>query len=269
VPKRTIVFSLCVGAIVVATGAALRSGPSAGGSHAGTSLGSLAAEARNLPRPEQPAFDVGAPVLLARGETQATFAPVARVVEARTAPSPAAPAVAELATRTPDDTTNIVNVVRQRMKAHVLWVEIRLPVLPNNQTGWVPRTSLAGYGFVHTRLVVDRERLTATLFADGRRVFRAPVAVGQSYAPTPRGHFVVVDRLTRFSDPIYGPIAFGTSARSPVLTDWPGGGVVGIHGTNEPALIPGRVSHGCIRMRNADILRLSRLMPIGTPLTIR
>jgi lipoprotein-anchoring transpeptidase ErfK/SrfK len=34
-------------------------------------------------------------------------------------------------------------------------------------------------------------------------------------------------------------------------------------------LIPGQVSHGCIRMRNRDILRLARLMPVGTPLTIR
>jgi len=34
-------------------------------------------------------------------------------------------------------------------------------------------------------------------------------------------------------------------------------------------LIPGRVSHGCVRMRNLDILKLSRMMPVGTPLTIR
>jgi lipoprotein-anchoring transpeptidase ErfK/SrfK len=54
-----------------------------------------------------------------------------------------------------------------------------------------------------------------------------------------------------------------------VLTDWPLGGYVGIHGTSEPQLLPGRVSHGCIRMRNDDIVRLARLMPIGTPLTIR
>jgi lipoprotein-anchoring transpeptidase ErfK/SrfK len=64
-------------------------------------------------------------------------------------------------------------------------------------------------------------------------------------------------------------VAFGTSARSSVLTDWPAGGYVGIHGTDEPDLLPGRVSHGCIRMRNADIVRLARLMPMGTPLTIR
>ena len=62
-------------------------------------------------------------------------------------------------------------------------------------------------------------------------------------------------------------VAFGTSAYSK-LSDWPGGGVVGIHGTNEPGLIPGRPSHGCIRVRNRDIVRLGRLMPIGTPVRI-
>jgi lipoprotein-anchoring transpeptidase ErfK/SrfK len=75
--------------------------------------------------------------------------------------------------------------------------------------------------------------------------------------------------LSGFGNPFYGPIAYGTSAKSAVLTDWPGGGFVGIHGTNQPQLIPGRISHGCIRMRNRNILRLSRLMPVGTPLTIR
>ena len=75
-------------------------------------------------------------------------------------------------------------------------------------------------------------------------------------------------KLAGFDNPVYGPVAFGTNARS-VLTDWPGGGYIGIHGTNEPELLPGRVSHGCVRLRNEDIVALSRLMPVGTPLTIR
>ncbi len=68
-------------------------------------------------------------------------------------------------------------------------------------------------------------------------------------------------------DPTYGPYAFGTAAYS-VLSEWPGGGVIGIHGTNEPKLIPGRPSHGCVRVPNAAITRLWRLMPIGTPVLI-
>jgi hypothetical protein len=169
---------------------------------------------------------------------------------------------------TAEGTTNIVLVLGARTVGGSQWIRVRLPVLPNGRTGWVPRQALGGYRFVHTRLVVDRERFTATLYSNRRAVFKAPVGVGRPEWPTPTGQFYIRDRLGGFGTPFYGPIAFGTSARSAVLTDWPGGGFVGIHGTNEPDLIPGRISHGCIRMRNQDILRLSHLMPVGTPLSI-
>jgi lipoprotein-anchoring transpeptidase ErfK/SrfK len=100
-------------------------------------------------------------------------------------------------------------------------------------------------------------------------VFRAPVGVGTSRSPTPKGEFTVRSKLTDYASPFYGPLAFGTTARSAVLTDWPAGGFVGIHGTDAPALIPGHVSHGCVRLRNGDLLRLAQLMPVGTPLEIR
>ena len=41
-----------------------------------------------------------------------------------------------------------------------------------------------------------------------------------------------------------------------------------MHGTDEPALIR-RPSHGCIRLRNADITTLARRVHTGTPLRIR
>jgi hypothetical protein len=190
-------------------------------------------------------------------------------VLARRSPSPTASPVTALTQKTQEGTTNLVLVLGEETRPDGQWVHVRLPVLPNNQTAWVRRHALGGYHFVHTRLIVDRERFIATLLYDGRAVFRASVGVGRPESPTPAGRFYVRDKLSGFGDPFYGPIAYGTSARSAVLTDWPGGGFVGIHGTNEPDLIPGRISHGCIRMRNSDILRLSRLMPVGTPLTIR
>ena len=139
----------------------------------------------------------------------------------------------------------------------------------NVLAGWVERSTLGGYRFVTTRLVVDIRSLRATLYRGGGIVFRAAVGVGAPATPTPRGYFYIRDRLTRYASPFYGPIAFGTSARSPEVTDWPDGGFVGIHGTDQPWLIPGRVSHGCIRMRNHDIVLLARLMPVGTPVIVR
>ncbi len=149
-----------------------------------------------------------------------------------------------------------------------VWVAIRLPVLPNNTVGWVPRRELGGYTLLHTHLQIDLGRQTAALSRNGREIFRASVGIGQRQWPTPTGRFYVRDRLTRYRSAFYGPVAFGTSARSAVLTDWPAGGFIGIHGTNRPELLPGRVSHGCIRLRNRDILQLDRLMPVGTPITI-
>jgi hypothetical protein len=223
--------------------------------------------ARAVPEPPHAAFTVGAPVRLRAGQHESRWAPVRHAVAARA--HPGGKVVARLSRRTPEGTTTIVTALaRATAPDGRIWVKVRLAVLPNGTIGWVPRAALGGYATVTTHLVIDRRRLTATLLRGGRRIFRAPVGVGTAAAPTPAGEFYVRNRLTRYRSPFYGPVALGTSARSESLTDWPGGGFVGIHGTSRPDLIPGRVSHGCIRMRNADIQRLARLMPIGTPVGI-
>jgi L,D-transpeptidase catalytic domain len=222
-----------------------------------------------LPEPPKPAFRVGAPLPPRHMEHEFRWTPVRRSVAARTQPDPAARVLTRIDTRTPEGTTNIALALDRMTGADGrLWVRVRLAILPNGSTGWIPRSALGGYGTVRTRLIVDRERLSATLLRDERPVLKAPVGIGAAGSPTPAGEFYVRNRLTRYRSPFYGPVAFGTSARSPTLTDWPDGGFVGIHGTNRPDLLPGRVSHGCIRMRNDDILRLARLMPPGTPITI-
>ncbi len=231
---------------------------------------SVAAEEPALAATPAPALRIGVPVPLRAARDLAYWAAVTRPVAARAAPSATAPEVGRLARLTPEGTANLVLAVGRTKDARgKIWTRVRLPVLPNNTIGWVPRAALGGLTAVRTRLVIDLERLTAALYRGGRRVFLAPVGVGQPQWPTPRGEFYVRNKLASYSSPFYGPIAFGTSARSAVLTDWPAGGFVGIHGTNQPELLPGRISHGCIRLRNPDILRLARLLPIGTPLTIR
>jgi hypothetical protein len=200
----------------------------------------------------------------------ARWAGVMKRAVVRSKPSLAARIVTTLPTGTTDGTQNIVLVLsRVDISPQQSWYHVRLPILPNNKTGYVQRRDLSSLFIVHTHLYVNRGSLTATLKRDGKTVFKTIVGIGKSYWPTPRGEFYVRDKLTNFNNPFYGPIAFGTSARSPTLTDWPGGGYVGVHGTNQPQILPGHVSHGCIRMRNAAIVALARLMPVGTPLTIR
>jgi L,D-transpeptidase catalytic domain len=223
-----------------------------------------------LPGPADPAFLVGRPAKLADRPYSSWWAPVRHGAIARRAPNLSAEPVALVRRRTPEGTRNVIQVLgRAHGRSGALWVQVRLPSGGREVTGWLERSALSGYGSVNTRLIVDRARLRATLLREGRPVFSAVVGVGQPSSPTPAGEFYVRNRLTRYRSPAYGPIAFGTSARSTAVTDWPGGGFVGIHGTDRPELLPGRVSHGCIRMPNRAIRRLGELMPIGTPVTIR
>jgi hypothetical protein len=199
----------------------------------------------------------------------ARWAQVLKRAVVRAQPRSSARAVTKLDTMTTDGTHNIVLVLNQAdTSATQTWYRVRLPILPNNSTGWVQASALGQLYKVNTHLYVDRAHFRATLKRNGRTIFTSVVGVGRSIWPTPRGEFYIRDKLTDFNDPFYGPVAFGTSARSATLTDWPGGGFVGVHGTNEPGILPGRVSHGCIRIPNASILKLARLMPVGTQLTI-
>ena len=221
-----------------------------------------------LPPPAR-GFSVPRPQVLSGQSDVTRWAPVLRAVTARQAPSLHSPDVASVGLTTPEGTANLIDADGEVTRGGITWVRTRLAVLPDDTLGWLPRSALGGWSFVHTRVVVDRVKLTLTLYRGGRQVFQTPVGVGKPSTPTPAGSFYVRDRLTRYASPEYGPIAFGTSARSPFVTDWPAGGFIGIHGTDAPNLIPGRVSHGCIRLRNSAILALAKLMPVGTPVTVR
>jgi lipoprotein-anchoring transpeptidase ErfK/SrfK len=212
----------------------------------------------------------GTGVALSNEQSTAQWAHPASRAAVRLSPDGGSHAFTHLHRRTEDGLPEVYEALRQSTDpCGTSWIQIRVPMRPNGRTGWVPATTLRKLHTVHTQLVVRRAKLRATLYKNGRAVFRARVGVGMRGLPTPAGHFYVRERLTIPGGAgAYGPLAFGTSAYSPKLTDWPGGGVVGIHGTNEPQAVPGRVSHGCVRLRNRDILRLGRLMPVGTPVLI-
>jgi L,D-transpeptidase catalytic domain len=177
--------------------------------------------------------------------------------------------VARLRLVTEDGYPEVYLALRSRRAGGRTWIEVRIPSRAGRRTGWVRRRGLGPLHTVTTVLDIYRRGLRAVVRRDGRAVWRARIGIGAPGTPTPAGRFYIRERLRNLGgSPIYGPWAFGTSAYSG-LSDWPGGGVIGIHGTNQPWLIPGRPSHGCIRIRNPAIRRLARLMPIGTPVRIR
>ena len=187
----------------------------------------------------------------------------------RAQPSGHARAVGRLQLLTSDEQAELyVALASAKLRSGATWLRIELPGRPNGRTGWVPASALGPLNLVRDHLVIDRRRLRATLFREGRVIFEAPVGVGKPGTITPAGRFYVTEKLRTVGNVAYGPYALGTSAYAPTLSEWPGGGVVGIHGTDEPQLIPGRPSHGCVRLRNADITRLWHLIAVGTPISI-
>jgi len=125
----------------------------------------------------------------------------------REQPNALAPAVARLATVTPEWTQNLV-LVLGKAGAGRTWYRVRLPILPSDSTGWVPRDALGNLYTVRTHLYVDRSSFTATLKRDGRTIFRTRVGVGRPQTPTPAGEFYIRDAVDGFHDPFYGPIAY-------------------------------------------------------------
>jgi lipoprotein-anchoring transpeptidase ErfK/SrfK len=152
----------------------------------------------------------------------------------------------------------------------VRWVKVLMPVRPNGSTGWV-RASDMVFRPIDLRVDIDLSDRRLTLVRKGKRVRSWTVAVGTPKNPTPTGRFAIAEVIPT-GDPkaFLGPLVLPITGFSNTLNEFAGGnGRVAIHGTSEPQLIGQRVSHGCIRMRNADVQALARVVRGGTPVIIR
>lgn len=153
---------------------------------------------------------------------------------------------------------------------HNGWLQVLLPVRPNGSAGWIHATDVT--------LTPTRYRVTIELAAHRLRVTNGPeiivedtVAVGSAASPTPRGRYYI-RALLQAPNPntVYGPYAYGLSGHSDTLQSFNGGDAeVGIHGNNDPSVLGQDVTHGCIRMSNAAITTLAKILPLGTPVTVQ
>ena len=189
-------------------------------------------------------------------------------VAVRSAPDRDASVVATLAQFRPDFHPRTVLALDERRSSAgaPTWYRISVPGRPNGRTGWIPAAAVEVKP-VDRWLVIYRGARKFELYVDGALRRTGPVAVGARGMETPIGLFFVQSRFVPSRYPILGAFAFETSGYSK-LSDWPGGGVVGVHGTNTPWLIGQAVSHGCVRLRNTDILALRKLVRVGTPVKI-
>jgi lipoprotein-anchoring transpeptidase ErfK/SrfK len=165
---------------------------------------------------------------------------------------------------------------RLSLRAVARWrdlVKVRLPSRNNRQMGWVRAKDVTLHRS-HYVITIELRSRRLILRKDRRRIARFPVGIGRPRTPTPTGEFTITDviRITR-PHSVYGPYAFALSAYSKQLPHFMGGhGQIGLHGTNQPALLAAnrsrRVSHGCVRMRNDHARALARILRVGTPVNI-
>lgn len=238
----------------------------AAGGWAGTAPGQLGAAARVQAPPP-----VGVPAL---GETRRTAEAVpngagphlgARILR-RTGlrASPGGRLVTGIGPRTRFGGPQVVAVVARRGR----WLGVLHQWMPNGRAGWVRARDVKLVAEPWS-IEVDRSARTGVVRRDGEVVDRFPVSVGRPGSETPLGRFAVTDRLVTRPGSPYGCCILALSGRQPRLpSGWAGGDRLALHGSAGDA-VGAAVSAGCLRLRERDLRRLMRRIPVGTRVTIR
>jgi lipoprotein-anchoring transpeptidase ErfK/SrfK len=206
-------------------------------------------------------------------ETPATGTPTAKwlvakaggTVTAYRQPSPSARVRATLPKLNSHGQPTLMLVRDTRQIDSVTWYNVWLAKRPNGSSAWVRASSVGTYTTA-ARIVIDVSARRLSVYHSDKLMGRFPVAVGSSAYPTPSGFFFIAEKIRPTpSDGVYGVLALGLSAFQPRL---PTQGSLAIHGTNDNAGIGRAISDGCIRMHNADVLKVSAWVPSGSPVVI-
>ena len=153
------------------------------------------------------------------------------------------------------------------------WLRIMMPERPNMSTAWV-RADDVTRSSSSFRIVIRLAETKLTVYQDGFELFSAPVGIGTAATPTAPGSFFVAV-IEKPGPPGYGPLVLDTNGHSEAIQSWEGSGdaITAIHGpisASSDARIGTtgtRISNGCIRMHEADLVKLD-VIPLGTPVDI-
>jgi len=119
------------------------------------------------------------------------------------------------------------------------------------------------------KILIDKSQNILTLLSDDDIVKVYRVSTGENNC-TPIGNFKIVNKII---DPVWYTEKAMVPAESPdnVLgSRWMGFNLpgYGIHGTVSPEKIGEHATKGCVRMINAEVEELYKIIPIGTEVTI-
>ncbi len=153
------------------------------------------------------------------------------------------------------------------------WIEVRLAQRPNGSTTWVHMSDVTLSSTPYA-MVVDLATEHLLVYESGSLILDFPAGIGAPDDPTPPGQYFM-PMIYPSPGPGYGPFVLVTSDHSDTITDWENSGdaIIGIHGPidstadAEIGTTGASISHGCIRLHDADLAQLS-MIPAGTPIDI-
>lgn len=217
-----------------------------------------------IPSPSPAVEQAEKPPLLPDGNVLAV--PAQRMVNVWRTPARANPEFA-LDTLNPTGRISPMLIDGAKRRAGAAWYEVLLPLRPNGRSGWVHADDVT-LKPIDQRIDVDLSERLLSYFVGDTLTQQFHVGVGTEATPTGTGSFYVWVKVT-YTSPLqpYGIAALGLSGFSPVLSEWPGGGRMAIHGTSSPTDLGNAVSHGCVRVLNDDLEKLLDV-PLGTPVRI-
>ena len=167
---------------------------------------------------------------------------------------------------------NVLLVLDTRNYKGKTWLRVALPDRPNGSSGWI-REDFVRLSTSSWRVTINRDSHLVTVYSNGRVLRRFSSVIGAPATPTPRGLYAIYEKLPQPNPKGFlGPWALHLTAFSDVLLNYGGGpGRVAIHGRDGVSLadpLGSSRSHGCIRVDDANIVWMARVVPLGTPVQI-
>jgi len=149
----------------------------------------------------------------------------------------------------------------------------RMPVLEAEVDSSL-RVLVEGKVVEPVRLEVDLSDRQVSLYKAGKRQATYPVGIGQPGWETPTGtfHITMMEHDPLWQHPITRQV-IPPGPDNPLGSRWIGfwstkDYEIGFHGTNHPELVGQAVSHGCLRMHDADVRALFDQVSVGTPVIV-
>ena len=167
---------------------------------------------------------------------------------------------------------HVLLVLDTRLYHGKTWLRVELPDRPNGSSGWI-REDFVRLSTTPWRIIINRGAHTVTVYRDGQKQRSFLAVIGKPSTPTPRGLFAIYEKLPQ-PDPEGLPRPLGAASdgllrRAAELRRRPGR--VAIHGRDGTSLadpLGSSASHGCVRVDDANILWMARMIPLGTPVLI-